>query len=112
MGVLIACVEGEDARGLALILRGLGHPWSLLKALLRHPRRPEPSPDTVLALHRLHAETGGATARRVARYAAVRIGLPAFSASHEGDGAHGSATGAPIPSPARRGSRDGGPPDA
>jgi uncharacterized protein (DUF2336 family) len=112
VGVLIACTEGEDARALALILRGLGHPWSLLKALLRHPRRPEPSPDTMAALHSLHAETTGTTARRIARYAAVRIGLPAFVAPHEGDGGHGAAAGAPVPPTAHRGSRDGGPPHA
>lgn len=89
VGVLIACIETAEPEGLALVLRGLGHPWILLKALLRSPRAPEPAPETLARVHRLHAETGGATARRVARYAAVRMGLSAFTGASDEEGSRG-----------------------
>lgn len=106
---MIACVETGDPRALALVLRGLGHPWSLLKALLRHPRVPEPEPGLLAMVHRIHGETSALTARRVVRYAAARSGFSAFADPNgeaEGSGAPPVAT---IPPLARRGNGEGGP---
>lgn len=108
VGVLIACVETADPRALAVVLRGLGHPWSLLKALLRNPRVPDPSPDTLATVHRLHGEISGPTARRIARYAAVRIGLSAFSTPPDETRSGGVPAVTPMTTSTRRGGLEAG----
>jgi len=91
IGVMIACTETASPQALALVLRGLGHSWTLLKALLRRPSAPDPDPEVLAAVHWLHAETSNATARTVARYAAVRIGLSAFAAADKDRRSEGPA---------------------
>src|SRR5439155_443294 len=61
--VVIACAETADRSALAVVLRGLGHSWGLLKALMHLPRAAQPTPETLAAIHRLHADMGEPTAR-------------------------------------------------
>jgi uncharacterized protein (DUF2336 family) len=79
VAILVACQEAPDPRALTALVRGLGHPWTLAKTLLRLRPGGLPDWDTLLAAYRLHEETSDRTARRLVRHAAARLALPAFA---------------------------------
>lgn len=84
---VVACQDAPDPRALTALVRGLGHPWTLAKTLLRVRPGGLPPWDTLLAAYRLHQETSPRTARRLLRYAAARVALSAFTAfDDEGSG--------------------------
>lgn len=78
---MVACYDTLDPTALAVMLRGLDHPWSVLKALLRARHASSPSPEVLGDAHRLHGDLSVASARRLARYATARLGRSAFMAS-------------------------------
>lgn len=81
---LIACHEAPSPQALALVVRGLGHPWSVLKALLY--AAPEGTrPERLGVAHRVHCEVGPRTARMVARYAAIQARTTAFVSTAAAD---------------------------
>jgi len=91
---MVACYDTPDPRVLAVMLRGLDHPWSVLKALLRARHAGAPGPEVLGDAHRLHADLSVASARRLARYAMVRLGRSAFTA-HLADRSEAGAPNAP-----------------
>lgn len=88
VAVLIACRDAPMPHALTIIMRGLGHPWSLLKALLQVAARGVVAPECLGVAHRLHFEIGPRTARMVARYAAIQSGTGAFVAAAASDDRH------------------------
>lgn len=81
---LIACHEAPSPHALALVVRGLGHPWPVLKALLY--AAPEGArPERLGVAHRVHCEVGPRTARMVARYAAIQARTTAFVSTAAAD---------------------------
>lgn len=78
---MVACYDSPDPKALTVMLRGLDHPWSVLKALLRARHSGLPSPGVLSEAHRLYADLSVASARRLARYATARVGRSAFVAS-------------------------------
>ena len=85
VGVLIACHAAPTPHALTMIVRGLGHPWSLLKALLQAAAGGAVSPECLGVAHRLHFEIGPRTARMVARSASIPTGTGAFLAAAASD---------------------------
>ncbi len=106
--VVIACAETADRSALAVVLRGLGHSWGLLKALMHLPRAAQPTPETLAAIHRLHADMGEPTARHVARHAAVRLGLSAFTTVSDEPGSRGVTAVAAMTTPEPHGTQEAG----
>ncbi|MGU3480190.1 DUF2336 domain-containing protein [Methylobacterium sp. D48H] len=80
IGSVVAAYDAEDSAALAVILRGLGRPWTTLKALLSARSREVISPATVLACHNLMIGLGSATARRLIRFAMAKDGRTAYLA--------------------------------
>ncbi len=95
VGVLIACHAAPTPHALTMIVRGLGHPWSLLKALLQAAAGGAVSPECLGVAHRLHFEIAPRTARMVARSASIPSGTGAFLAAAASD------DGAPVAPVAR-----------
>lgn len=85
VAVLIACRDAPTPHALTIVMRGLGHPWSLLKALLQVAAKGVVSPECLGIAHRLHFEIGPRTARMVARYASIQSGTGAFIAAAASD---------------------------
>lgn len=81
VGILIACHDTTAPQALTIVMRGLGHPWSVLKALLQAATGEGLSPECLGVAHRLHFEVAPRTARMVARYAAIQAGTGAFVAA-------------------------------
>lgn len=77
---MVACYDTPEPTALAVMLRGLDHPWSVLKALLGARHAGSPSPGVLGDAHRLHADLSVTSARRLARYATARLGRSAFMA--------------------------------
>ncbi|GJE40255.1 DUF2336 domain-containing protein [Methylobacterium persicinum] len=88
VAVLIACYEAPTPHALTIIMRGLGHPWSLLKALLQARASGMVSPECLGVAHRLNFEIGPRTARMVTRYASIQSGMGAFIAAAASDDWH------------------------
>ncbi|MGC5779530.1 DUF2336 domain-containing protein [Methylobacterium sp. NFXW15] len=84
-GVLIASHDAFAPHALAVILRGLGHPWSVLKLLLSGAPGGDVSVERLLDAHRIHDALTPVAARMVARYAAILSGSAAFVASAADD---------------------------
>lgn len=84
VGLLIACHDAPTPHALAMVMRGLGHPWPLLKALL-HTAPGGMSVEAIGLAHRLHGCVGARAARMVMRYAAIPSGAGAFQAAAMGD---------------------------
>ncbi len=80
-GVMIACHDAPAPHALAVILRGLGHPWPVLKLLLNGAPGGDASVERLLDAHRTHDALTPVAARMVARYAAILSGSAAFVAS-------------------------------
>lgn len=78
--IVVACYDANDPLALAVVLRGLGHPWSVLKALLRARHAGLPGPDVLDAAFRIYGVLSVTAARRLARYATARLGQSAFVA--------------------------------
>ena len=89
---MIACYDTPDPQALAVMLRGIDHPWPVLKALLVARHAGSPSPEVLSAAYRLHADLSVASARLLARYATARLCRSAFTAPLT----HRSKTGAPV----------------
>jgi hypothetical protein len=85
VGVLIASRDAPTPHALTIIMRGLGHPWSLLKSLLQVAASGVVSPECLGIAHRLHFEIGPRTARMVARSASIPTGTGAFLAAAASD---------------------------
>ncbi len=79
MAILVACQDAPDPRALTALVRGLNHPWTLAKTLLRVRPGGLPPWDTLLAAYQLHEETSPKAARRLVRHAAARLALPAYA---------------------------------
>lgn len=88
VGVLIASHDAPMPHALTIIMRGLGHPWSLLKAVLQAAAGGVVSPECLGVAHRLHFELGPRTARMVARSASIPSGTGAFLAAAASDDRH------------------------
>lgn len=82
---IIACYDAIDPRGLAVVLRGLDHPWSVLKAVLRARHAGSISEAVLGTSYRLYADLSAASARRIAQYAAVQLGQSAFMTAFNDD---------------------------
>lgn len=88
VGIVIACHDAPSPHAITIIMRGLGHPWSLLKSLLHVAAGGATSPDSLEIAHRLHCDIAPRTARMVARDAAIQAGTGAFVAAASSDDRH------------------------
>ena len=82
--VLVAAFDSEDSAALSVILRGLDHPWTTLKALLNTRSRDAISPEALVIAHGLMTHLTPSTARRLVRYAMALQGRTAYLAQLPG----------------------------
>ncbi len=78
VAVLVACYDAAKPTALAAVLCGLGHPWAILKGLLRARYAGSPAPDVMSEAYCLQTQLSRLSACRLARYAASRLGMSAF----------------------------------
>ncbi|BAU90714.1 hypothetical protein MPPM_2109 [Methylorubrum populi] len=81
----VAAFDAPAPLALAAILRGLDHPWPVLKALLSQRFGETLPPETADESWWLHRRLRPATARRLIRFAAMPLGCAAFLDAAEVD---------------------------